>query len=93
MKTEKPETPDKPEHPDKPVKYSYFLDGEKIDSDTSSITGANVRAKLPPEKVGYALYLEGHGNDPDKLVNDSDSFSLEKKLRFYSVPPATFGSP
>jgi hypothetical protein len=80
------------EHPDKKVKYSYFLDAEKVDIDTSSVTGAEVRAKLPADKVGYAIYLEGHGNDPDKLVNDSDSFSLEKKLRFYSVPPANFGS-
>lgn len=79
------------EHPAPKVKYSYFLDGTKIDTDSSSITGAEVRAKLPPEKSGYALYLEGHGNDPDKLVNDADSFSLDKKLRFYSVPPATFG--
>ncbi|MDI1344149.1 MAG: hypothetical protein PSV22_08645 [Pseudolabrys sp.] len=84
----------KPEElPDKKVKYFYFLDGQKYESDTSSVNGANVRAKLPPEKAGYALFLEGHGQDPDKLVNDADGFSLEKHppLRFYSVPPATFG--
>jgi len=85
----------KPEElpPEKKVKYQYFLDGQKYESDTSSISGATVRSKLPPEKAGYAIYLESHGHDPDKLVQDSDNFSLEKNpLRFYSVPPATFGN-
>ena len=58
----------------------------------SSINGADVRAKLPPEKAGYAIYLEGHHNEPDKQITDTEAFSLEKHiLCFYSVPPATFG--
>ncbi len=87
----KPDNP--PQPPEQKVKYFYFLDAHKIDSDTSSISGATVRAKLPPEKAGYALFLESHGPDPDKQIQDGDSFSLELKppLKFYSVPPATFG--
>lgn len=84
----------KPEElpPEKKVNYFYFLDGQKYESDTSSISGATVRAKLPPEKAGYAIFLESHGQEPDKQVQDSDNFSLEKPpLKFYSVPPATFG--
>jgi len=85
-------TDEKLQNPDKKVKYDFFLDSQKYESDTSSISGATVRAKLPPEKAGYAIYLESHGHDPDKLVQDGDNFSLEKNpLRFYSVPPATFG--
>lgn len=81
-----------PEPPDKKVKYFYFLDGNKIESESSSVSGATVRAKLSAEKSGYAIFLESHGNEPDKQVNDGDGFSLEKNpLRFYSVPPATFG--
>ena len=77
---------------DKKVKYFFFLDGTKYETDSSSINGADVRAKLPPDKAGYAIYLEGHGNDPDKQITDSEAFSLEKgPLCFYSVPPATFG--
>lgn len=73
-------------------KYFYFLDRVKIESSTSSVSGAEIRAKLPPEKRGYAIYLESHGKDPDKLVQDTDGFSLEKEpLHFYSVPSATFG--
>lgn len=87
----KPE--EKPTHPDKKVKYFYFLDSEKLESDSSSISGATIRTKLPADKAGYAIFLESHGNDPDVQVKDGDGFSLESNppLRFYSVPPATFG--
>jgi hypothetical protein len=85
----------KPEdHPGGRVRYFFFLDGQKFESETSSITGADVRAKLPPEKAGYAIFLEQHGNEPDTAITDTSSFSLEKTpLHFYSVPPATFGQP
>lgn len=90
MKDDQLGKPDAP--PPGRVKYHYFLDSVKIDTEQSSINGADVRAHLPPEKSGYAIFLESQGNDPDKQVQDSDGFSLEKKpLRFYSVPPANFG--
>ena len=77
---------------DKKVKYFFSLDGKKHEVDNSSINGADVRAKLPPEKAGYAIFLEAHGDKPDKQITDTESFSLEKHpLCFYSVPPATFG--
>jgi hypothetical protein len=91
----KPETSPNPDsHPEKPTKYFYFLDGVKVDVDTPSTTGAAIRAKLPADKAGYAIYLEAHGKDPDRLVTDTETFVLEKegKLHFYSVPPANFGS-
>ncbi|MDB6059496.1 MAG: hypothetical protein JWO95_3340 [Verrucomicrobiales bacterium] len=78
--------------PPKKKKYLFFLDGAQHETDSSSISGADVRAKLSPEKAGYAIYLESHGKDPDKQVSDAEAFSLEKMpLRFYSVPPANFG--
>lgn len=91
MKTDPPGKPDP--LPDGRKKYHYFLDSVKIDTEQSSITGADVRAQLPPDKSGYSLFLESQGNDPDKQVQDPDGFTLEKKtLRFYSVPPANFGT-
>ena len=73
-------------------KFFFKLDGAEYESLVSSINGADVRAKLPPEKAGYAIYLEGHHNEPDKQITDTEAFSLEKHiLCFYSVPPATFG--
>ncbi len=87
MKTE-----DASKKPDDKVKYQYFLDNKKFETETSSLSGSTVRGHLPPEKAGYAIFLESQGNEPDKQINDTDNFSLEKKpLRFYSVPPANFG--
>ena len=74
--------------------YCYFVDGEKYESDDAYTTGAIIKSKLPEEKRGYALYLEGHGNEPDVLINDDTSVDLKGKepKRFYTVPPASFGS-
>lgn len=73
--------------------YFYYLDGEKLSSDSSSVSGATIRSKLPGEKAGYAIYQESKSKEPDKLVQDGDGFSLESELvYFYSVPSATFGN-
>ena len=75
-------------------KFFYFVDGEKFDADQQFQTGAMIKARLAEAKRSYALFLEGHANDPDMLINDDTSVSLEKEKgpkRFYTVPPATFG--
>jgi len=80
---------------DKPEKFFYFVDGEKFESDSEFTTGAIIKSRLPEAKRNYALYLEGHGNDPDTLINDDTSIDLEKDKgpkRFYTMPPASFGS-
>ncbi len=73
--------------------YPYFVDGEKYESEEAYTTGAIIKSKLPEAKRGYALYLEGHGNEPDVLINDDTSVDLKGKepKRFYTVPPASFG--
>jgi hypothetical protein len=77
---------------DKEHKYIYFIDGEKFESESANTTGALIKVNLPEAKRGYALYLEGHGNDPDTLINDDTSVSLENGTKhFYTVPPASFG--
>jgi predicted GIY-YIG superfamily endonuclease len=75
-------------------KYFYFVDGEKFESDNEFTTGAIIKSRLPEAKRGYALYLEGHGNEPDTLINEDTSISLDKEKgpkRFYTTPPASFG--
>lgn len=72
--------------------YHYFLDGKRIDNPTSSLTGADIRAKLPPDQKNYAIYLETQGDKPDELVKDDRTFSLENNIpHFFTVPPANFG--
>lgn len=75
-------------------KYFYFVDGEKFESDSEFTTGAIIKSRLPEAKRSYALFLEGQGNEPDTLINDDTSISLDKSKgpkRFYTVPPASFG--
>ena len=74
--------------------YCYFVDGDKYESDEAFTTGAIIKSKLPEAKRGYALFLEGHGNEADVLINDDTSVELKGKepKRFYTVPPASFGS-
>jgi hypothetical protein len=94
--TEKIMKPDETNTPPQAAKekYFYFVDGEKFESDSEFTTGAIIKSKLPEAKRGYALFLEGHGNEPDTLINDDTSVSLEKDKgpkRFYTVPAASFG--
>jgi hypothetical protein len=73
-------------------KYNYFVDGQKFETEDSSITGALIKLKLPEAKRSYALYLEGHGNDPDELISDDITVDLDKGAKhFHTVPPASFG--
>jgi hypothetical protein len=74
--------------------YFYYVDGMEYESAEDHTTGAIIKSKLPESKRGYALYEEGHGNEPDKLIDNSTSVTLEKHKpkRFYTAPPATAGS-
>ena len=86
---------EKKENPAPPSeKYFYFVDGVKFDSESEFTTGAIIKSRLPEAKRGYALYLEGQGNNPDTLINDDTSIPLDKDKgpkRFYTVPTASFG--
>ncbi len=73
-------------------KYHYFVDNDRFDTDDSTTTGALIKIRLPEAKRSYSLYREGHGNNPDELINDETSVSLDKGAEhFYTVPPASFG--
>lgn len=75
--------------------FFFFVDNVKYETDKSTLTGAEIKAMISGFDPSYGLYLEGPGNDPDRLVGDSETISLEKEKgpkRFYTVPPANFGS-
>jgi len=73
--------------------YFYYVDGKEYESAQAHTTGAIIKSKLPEAKRGYALFEEGFRNEPDKLIDDSTSVTLErhKPKRFYTSPPATAG--
>jgi len=82
------------EHGHKDAKFFYFVDGTKYNWDQPSITGAQIKAQVPNFDPSFALFLDAPGDDPDQLVTDQTSISLEKEKgpkRFFTVPPATFG--
>lgn len=81
-------------HEQKDEKYFYFVDNIKYDTESATLTGDQIKARIANFDRSYALYLESHGDDPDQLITDTTTVTLEKEKgpkRFYTVPPATFG--
>lgn len=78
------------------TKFHFHVDGKPYETDKSSLTGAEIKAMVPGFNPTYQLYLESHGDDPDKLIADGETVSLDPAhhgvLKCYSVPPATFGA-
>jgi len=76
--------------------YFYFVGDDKYETELETVTGAYVKSRIPNLPPGSTLQLDGHGNDPDVVVGDTDKVSLEHghghgPRRFTVVPPATFG--
>ena len=78
------------------TKYHFIVDAVQYESDKESLSGAEIKAKVPGFNPTYQLYLEQHGDEPDKLIADGETVSLNPAhhgiRKFYSVPPATFGA-
>lgn len=75
-------------------KYEYFVNHDKYESDLPVLTGTQIKARIPNLEPGTGLSLEGHGQDPDRLIGDDESVQLDTghgPARFTLVPPATFG--
>jgi hypothetical protein len=52
------------------------------------MTGAQIKA-LASIPAGYQLFLEQPGDD--RQVADASEVKMHSNMRFYAVPPATFG--
>jgi hypothetical protein len=72
-------------------KFNYFVDGVKYEVDTSSTTGAQMKAKIPNFNASFQLLLEGKGGAPDKVIADADVVDVSHAPHLYTAPPATFG--
>lgn len=78
----------------KPQTYHYFVNNVRYETDQPTLTGAQIKARIPNLEPGTGLSLEGHGNDPDRLIGDDEVVKLDTghgPARFTLVPPATFG--
>jgi hypothetical protein len=82
------------DHGGKPVVYTFFIGKEKYETDLPALTGAQIKARVPNVEPGDGLSLEGHGNDPDRLIGDEEVVRFDTQhdpLRFTIVPRANFG--
>ena len=71
--------------------FFFFVDNIKYETEKSTLTGAEIKAMIPGFDPSYSLFLEGPGDDPDQLVNDSTSVSLEKEKGPSCTAPPNFG--
>ncbi|HTE41237.1 MAG TPA: multiubiquitin domain-containing protein [Steroidobacteraceae bacterium] len=78
-------------HDPKPKEYHFFVDGKKYETLQSSLSGGEIKAQAGVP-TPYQLFLEEHGNAPDRAISDGETIDLAKGAKhFYAVPPATFG--
>jgi hypothetical protein len=79
----------------KPEIYEFFVGNQKFETNQAQLTGAQIKAHVPDVPPGSKLSLEGHGNDPDRIIADDELVSLNERQggpsRFTLVPPANFG--
>jgi hypothetical protein len=79
----------------KSEKYFYFVDGTKYESDAAEMTAGEIKALVPNAEPGDKLSIDGHGDDPDRLLNDSEVVQFSKNkgpVRLTLVPAASFGA-
>ena len=75
---------------DKQTETIIHIDKEQFKVTAVGLTGAQLKA-LAGKDVSYQLFLEEQGNDPDRLISDTQSVKLVNGMHFYTVPPATLG--
>jgi hypothetical protein len=73
--------------------YNYQVDGKEYHSESSALTGAQIKAKIVDFNPAYTLVLESGGDKPDQVITDDFTVDLNvhPPLKFYTMPPATFG--
>lgn len=73
-------------------RYSLLLNGKRLEAPGPTITVIQLRilARIPP---GHSIIVEGAGDQPDRLVRDTDTIDLSvSSPSVFSKPPTAFGS-
>jgi len=78
-------------------KFIFFVDDLKLETTHETLTGAQIKALIPNFNPAYSLFLEEPGDQPDRLITDTESVSLSTEGKgghkhFTLMPPATFGT-
>jgi hypothetical protein len=75
----------------KPPLNHFFVDNKKYETEHTSLKGLEIKT-IAAVAANYQLFLEEHGNAPDRPISDSEDVDLKNPPKhFYAVPTATFG--
>lgn len=81
-------------------KVFFHYKGVKVDVSKEILTGAEIKAAIkasdPTFDLTHELVLEGHGQEADRVIADTETVSLarghgEGAKHFFSKPPTNFG--
>ena len=70
--------------------FVIHIDGQQFKVESPTMSGAQLKA-LVQKDATYQLFEELKGNDPDRLISDTEAITMANGLHFYTVPPATLG--
>jgi hypothetical protein len=73
-------------------RYSILINGRRLDAPGPTITVIQLRlfARIP---AGHGIIVEGAGDQPDRLLSDTDTIDLSgSSPSVFSKPPTAFGS-
>ena len=74
--------------PEPGPKHKIFVDEVEYIVNSNNLTGAQIK-ELSNTPMEYQLFLEQAGDD--QQITDSYTVKIHSNMKFYSLPPATFG--
>jgi hypothetical protein len=78
----------------RPKIYRFFVNGVEYETDQDRLSGLQIKARVTNWDPSHDLVLEGHGDEPDRVIADDEIVNLDVPhgpRRFSSVPKANFG--
>lgn len=78
-------------HDENTTTATVHVDNRVFEVATKSMSGGQLKA-LVGKDLQYQLFIERSESRPDEMISDTDSIRIESGMRFYTVPPAVFGS-
>lgn len=74
-------------------KHAVLLNGQKLEVPSAQVTGIQLRL-LGAIPAAYVLIAEGRGDDPDRVLTDTEVLDLSGPVRHvFAKPPTAFGGP
>lgn len=72
--------------------FKISINGKNYFFERPTISGAEIKA-IASIDSDYKLFLEQYSGKDDVPLSNSSSLRIDREIRVYSIPPATFASP